>query len=179
MYPSNIGLQDITDSDYRGCILDWTCGPFSLNLDILYLSMHYNLNICVILTTVESAQSSLSSDSCEYYQTEIFDQLPSIQASRQQNTQGGPEQGENTSYGHLSRGPKDKASTQPLKNLVMCIQGKRDARWESLFHTSQICVFSFLICTFYCDIFNRVKSMLTYSRTICNIKKLNIKLILF
>ncbi|XP_036965426.1 transmembrane channel-like protein 7 [Acanthopagrus latus] len=91
------------------------------------------------LMSVDSIHSSLSSDSCEYYQTEIFDQLPSIQASRHEQNrqgvleaseanQGGPEPGENISHGHLSRGPKDKASTRPLRNLVMCIQGKRDAR---------------------------------------------------
>ncbi|CAJ1053728.1 transmembrane channel-like protein 7 [Xyrichtys novacula] len=78
------------------------------------------------LLSEESTQSTLSSDSCEYYQTEIFDQLPSIQAIRPaQANQGGPESGERTSYGALSR---DKTSTQPLRNLVMCIQGKRDAR---------------------------------------------------
>ncbi|XP_035516138.1 transmembrane channel-like protein 7 [Morone saxatilis] len=86
------------------------------------------------LRSEDSTHSSLSSDSCEYYQTEIFDQLPSIQASRsEQNTQGNWEahQGRletGESHGHLSRGPKDKASTQPLRNMVMCIQGKRDAR---------------------------------------------------
>nr|XP_046261552.1 transmembrane channel-like protein 7 isoform X2 [Scatophagus argus] len=94
------------------------------------MEVHDNVNFMRLLSD-DSIQSSLSSDSCEYYQTEIFDLLPSTQASRlNQNTQnlweatsahqGGPE---------LSgRGPKDKTSTQPLRNLVMCIQGKRDAR---------------------------------------------------
>ncbi|XP_041789326.1 transmembrane channel-like protein 7 [Chelmon rostratus] len=97
-----------------------------------------NVNFMRLLSD-DSSHSSLSSDSCEYYQMEIFDQLPSIQASRpQQNIrrlseaprayQGGPELGEQISHDHLSRGPKEKASTQPLRNLVMCIQGKRDAR---------------------------------------------------
>ncbi|XP_076584664.1 transmembrane channel-like protein 7 isoform X2 [Chaetodon auriga] len=96
---------------------------------------HNNVNFMRLLSD-ESTHSSLSSDSCEYYQTEIFDQLPSIQAIRlQQSTQGvlgapeayqgGPESTERIGNGHLS---KDKASTQPLRNLVMCIQGKRDAR---------------------------------------------------
>ncbi|XP_051239757.1 transmembrane channel-like protein 7 [Dicentrarchus labrax] len=97
------------------------------------MEAHPTVNFMRLLSE-ESTHSSLSSDSCEYYQTEIFDQLPSIQASRpDQNTQGnwethqgGPETGE--SHGHLSRGQKDKASTQPLRNMVMCIQGKRDAR---------------------------------------------------
>lgn len=94
--------------------------------------MHSNLHsVChvqeippVFLSTDDSTHSTLSSDSCEYYQTEIFDQLPSVQACRaKQNTQdlweanqGGPEPS------------RDKTSTQPLRNLVMCIQGKRDAR---------------------------------------------------
>ncbi|KAL7405270.1 hypothetical protein ABVT39_026352 [Epinephelus coioides] len=96
---------------------------------------HNNVNFMRLLSD-ESTQSTVSSDSCEYYQTEIFDQLPSIQASRPEQDrqgswetceayQGGPEAGERISHGHLSR---DKASTQPLRNLVMCIQGKRDAR---------------------------------------------------
>lgn len=137
----------------------WGCkhGDFSL---FLISKTHCNKAvlycICVILTTDESIHSSLSSDSCEYYQTEIFDQLPSIQASRPgQNTQGlseacaayqgGPEPGDNISHGHLSRRPKDKDSMQPLRNMAMCIQGKRDARWESLLHIPQICFFSFYI----------------------------------
>uniref|UniRef100_UPI0037E80C96 transmembrane channel-like protein 7 isoform X2 n=1 Tax=Semicossyphus pulcher TaxID=241346 RepID=UPI0037E80C96 len=81
------------------------------------------------LLSEESTHSTLSSDSCEYYQTEIFDQLPSVQALRpEQAYQGGPEPGERISHGQLSRGPRDKTSTQPLRNLVMCVQGKRDAR---------------------------------------------------
>nr|XP_040041737.1 transmembrane channel-like protein 7 [Gasterosteus aculeatus aculeatus] len=91
------------------------------------------------LLSEESTVSSASSDSCEYYQTEIFDQLPSIQASRPEQDrqalwgasephQGGPEAAERIGHDHLSRGPKDKAFTEPLRNLVMCIQGKRGAR---------------------------------------------------
>ncbi|XP_045904415.1 transmembrane channel-like protein 7 isoform X1 [Micropterus dolomieu] len=99
---------------------------------------HGTVNFMRLLSD-ESTRSTVSSDSCEYYQTEIFDQLPSVQAIRaEQNrqgfgepcqaNQGGSEPGEKISHGHLSRGPKDKTSTQPLRNLVMCIQGKRDAR---------------------------------------------------
>ncbi|KAM9362620.1 transmembrane channel-like protein 7 [Symphorus nematophorus] len=97
------------------------------------MEAHNTVNFMRLLSE-ESTHSSVSSDSYEYYQTEIYDQLPSVQAIRpEQNTQGlwedyqgGPEPGENN--GHLSRGLKDKASTQPLKNLVMCLQGKRDTR---------------------------------------------------
>ncbi|XP_026214982.1 transmembrane channel-like protein 7 [Anabas testudineus] len=89
------------------------------------------------LISVESTGSTLSSDSCEYYQTEIFDQLPSVQASRPvQNRptlvepceayQGGPES-EELRTGHLPRGQRDKVSVQPLKQLALCIQAKREA----------------------------------------------------
>ena len=101
----------------------------------------------VILTTDESTHSTLSVDSCEYYQTEIFDQLPSIQASRpgpsrqdsleaSEAYQGSTEPRERLRNGHLSRGSRDKVSVQPLRNLAMCIQAKRRARWESFFISS-------------------------------------------
>nr|XP_020451791.1 transmembrane channel-like protein 8 isoform X2 [Monopterus albus] len=100
------------------------------------LSPHYKLN------KYESTQSTLSLDSCEYYQMEIFDQLPSIQASRpEQNKRGvleacedyqsGTEVEEKWSHGPLLKEPRrkrDKVSMQPLRNLAMCIQAKRDAR---------------------------------------------------
>ncbi|XP_030602672.1 transmembrane channel-like protein 7 isoform X2 [Archocentrus centrarchus] len=95
---------------------------------------HENVNFMRLMSE-ESTQSTLSSDSCEYYQTEIFDLLPSIQASRpEQNrhdfsedaNQSGPEAGEKS--GLLSRGSRDKTYMQPLRNLAMCMQGKRSAR---------------------------------------------------
>lgn len=88
------------------------------------------------LLSDESTQSTLSVDSCEYYQTEIFDMLPSMQASRPENnrqvyckdsevhhTGAGAEDA--LSFGTVSR---NRTSTQPLKNLAMCLQAKRDAR---------------------------------------------------
>ncbi|XP_068448566.1 transmembrane channel-like protein 7 [Clinocottus analis] len=109
---------------------------------------HNAVNFMRLLSD-ESTVSTVSSDSCEYYQTEIFDQLPSIQASRPKQDrqglwetyeadQGGPDAGERISNGLLSRGPKDKAFTQPLRNLVMCIQGKRDARERRKMQISNI-----------------------------------------
>lgn len=100
-------------------------------------------------TLDESMQSSLSSDSCEYYQTEIYDQLPSVQASRSgHESQGtlerrnvGPESGDNVNHGPLPRPLKDKESTLPIRNLTMCIQAKRDARWVGLQDTPIICLF--------------------------------------
>lgn len=81
-------------------------------------------------------ESSLSSDSYEYYQTEIYEQLPSVQASRcGHDSQGtwerrniGPESGDSIIHGSLHRPQKDKESTLPIRHLAMSIQAKRDAR---------------------------------------------------
>ncbi|KAM4584062.1 transmembrane channel-like protein 7 isoform 2-T2 [Odontesthes bonariensis] len=101
------------------------------------------------LLSDESTRSTQSSDSCEYYQTEIFDLLPSIQASRPEQSRNGPLEAneayrggsgpaEGISHGHLSRGPRDKASLQPLRNLPMCMQGKRQARERRKMQISNI-----------------------------------------
>lgn len=93
---------------------------------------------CLFLAD-ESIQSTLSSDSYEYYQTEIFDLLPSVQASRsEQNRQGALNASEahegasgaveDFSHSPVSRGPRDKTFLQPLRNLAMCMQAKRGAR---------------------------------------------------
>lgn len=97
----------------------------------------------------ESMESSLSSDSYEYYHTEIYDQLPSVQASRSGHDGQGtwerrivaPESGDNISYGSLRRPQKDKESTLPIRNLTMCIEAKRGARWVGLLETLIICSF--------------------------------------
>lgn len=95
--------------------------------------------MCVTVTSDESARSTESSDSCEYYQLEIFDQLPSIQACRPDHSRqphlGGPEP--EVSHGQPPRGQRD-GFRQPLRNLPLCIQAKRDARWENFnsIHTS-------------------------------------------
>ncbi|XP_061684872.1 transmembrane channel-like protein 7 isoform X2 [Syngnathoides biaculeatus] len=85
--------------------------------------MENNVNFARLLSE-ESSCSTLSSD-FEYYHTEIFEQLPSIQFFQ-------PEQGRQDAsedeLGRLSRGPRDRISTQSLKSLAMCIQGKRHAR---------------------------------------------------
>lgn len=104
---------------------------------------------CVPWTLDDSVQSSLSSDSYEYYQTEIYDQLPSVQACRSgHDSQGtwerrnvGPESGDNICYGSLHRPQKDKESTLPIRHLTMCIQAKRDARWVRPQETLIICLF--------------------------------------
>ncbi|CAN9509917.1 unnamed protein product [Ophioblennius macclurei] len=89
------------------------------------------------LLSDESIQSTESSDSCEYYQMEIFDQLPSVQASRPEPNrtadQGGAESEE-----RLPQGPRDRASMQPLRNLALGMQGKRAARDRRRTQTSSI-----------------------------------------
>lgn len=92
---------------------------------------------CFPRTLAESTESSLSSDSYEYYHTEIYEQLPSVLASRSgHDSQGtwerqniGAGSGDSVSHGSLHRPQKDKESTQPIRHLTTCIQAKRDARW--------------------------------------------------
>ncbi|KAM4750292.1 transmembrane channel-like protein 7 [Anableps anableps] len=104
----------------------------------------------VRLLSDESVESTLSSDSCEYYQTEIYDLLPSVQAARsQQNSydtlksreayQGGPGSEEGPfSTDNQSRGPRAKVSLQPLRNLAISMQGKRGARERRKMQISNI-----------------------------------------
>lgn len=84
----------------------------------------------------ERDQSSSDSD-YEYYQAEIFEQLPSIQAihSRQktQPVQKEAHEPGGSVGGDPSGRLKGKESAQPLKNLAMCIQAKRVVRWEPTF----------------------------------------------
>ncbi|XP_053713647.1 transmembrane channel-like protein 7 isoform X1 [Synchiropus splendidus] len=71
---------------------------------------------------------------CDYYNTEIYDLLPSSQAGQSElSSHDGPD-------GHSSRQPREKTSQQPLKNLPVCLQRKREIRdrrtqnidaWES------------------------------------------------
>lgn len=82
-----------------------------------------------VVLTPDSSQSSSDSD-YEYYQTEIFEQLPSTRAIHSSQTtqpvqEGGPKP--------LSRWLKDKESAQPLKSMALCIQAKREVRWEWTF----------------------------------------------
>ncbi|XP_055358665.1 transmembrane channel-like protein 7 isoform X2 [Betta splendens] len=93
------------------------------------------------LLSEESTCSDLSSD-YEYYQTDIYELLPSVQASRAEQSgpglessganQGGP--GPEESHGRLVRGQTDKGSMQPLKSMPVCIQAKRDARERRKMH---------------------------------------------
>lgn len=63
---------------------------------------------------------------------EIFEQLPSIQAIHSSQNKQPVQEGAHEPGGSISCGPsrllKDKESAQPLKNMAVCIQGKRDIR---------------------------------------------------
>uniref|UniRef100_A0A3Q3B8G9 Transmembrane channel-like protein n=1 Tax=Kryptolebias marmoratus TaxID=37003 RepID=A0A3Q3B8G9_KRYMA len=94
------------------------------------------VKVLFVFSADESIQSTLSSDSYEYYQTEIFDLLPSVQASRPEQDRhgaldanevygGAPGSAEDSGHGV---GTRDKTSLQPLRNLALCMQGKRGAR---------------------------------------------------
>ncbi|XP_069386898.1 transmembrane channel-like protein 7 isoform X2 [Paralichthys olivaceus] len=108
---------------------------------------HRSVNFMRLLSD-ESTHSTLSLDSCEYYQTEIFDQLPSIQACRPGSSiqdileaseaQGSTEPGEKPSNGPPSKGSRDKESMHPLRNLPMCIKAKRGARVRRKMQISNI-----------------------------------------
>lgn len=90
------------------------------------------MGFAVTLTTDDDGSQSSSDSEYEYYQMEIFEQLPSTQAIHSsQNTEafqeGGPKPGA------LSKRLKDKESEQPLKNMALCIRAKREVRWERVF----------------------------------------------
>ncbi|XP_039529529.1 transmembrane channel-like protein 7 isoform X2 [Pimephales promelas] len=70
------------------------------------------------LLSEESCTSNVSSDSCEYYQTEIFGLLPSSQAHRRPHADAGTQD-----PGRVSWNP-----SVPLRALPVCLQGKRDTR---------------------------------------------------
>ncbi|XP_017272484.1 transmembrane channel-like protein 7 isoform X1 [Kryptolebias marmoratus] len=104
-----------------------------------------NVNFMRLMSD-ESIQSTLSSDSYEYYQTEIFDLLPSVQASRPEQDRhgaldanevygGAPGSAEDSGHGV---GTRDKTSLQPLRNLALCMQGKRGARERRKMQISNI-----------------------------------------
>ncbi|XP_054636142.1 transmembrane channel-like protein 7 isoform X2 [Dunckerocampus dactyliophorus] len=79
-----------------------------------------------IFPAEESGCSNLTLDCGEYHQTEISEHAAS-------------EADERLEHGHPSRGPcRDKMSNQPLRDLTLCIQGKRDARNARKIQTGNI-----------------------------------------
>ncbi|XP_056324123.1 transmembrane channel-like protein 7 [Danio aesculapii] len=76
------------------------------------------------LLSDESYSSDLSSDSCEYYQTEIFGLLPSTQTHRRAHTDDiTHDQKESLRLDRICWNP-----SVPLRNLPVCLQDKRDIR---------------------------------------------------
>lgn len=75
------------------------------------------------LTSVESWSSDLSSDSCEYYQTEIFGLLPSSQAHRRLHTETITDDQDQSLLDRVSWNP-----SVPLRDLPVCLQVKRGIR---------------------------------------------------
>uniref|UniRef100_A0A8C1ZQ92 Transmembrane channel-like protein n=1 Tax=Cyprinus carpio TaxID=7962 RepID=A0A8C1ZQ92_CYPCA len=75
----------------------------------------------VFVHAAESCSSDLSSDSCEYYQTEIFGQLPSSQAHRRLHAETIAD--DQSLLDRVSWNP-----SVPLRNLPVCLQDKRDIR---------------------------------------------------
>ncbi|KAK7118970.1 hypothetical protein R3I94_020974 [Phoxinus phoxinus] len=72
------------------------------------------------LLSEESCSSDVSSDSCEYYQTEIFGLLPSSQAHRRAHADA------------VTHDPAESSGSWdpsvPLRALPVCLQAKRDIR---------------------------------------------------
>lgn len=87
-------------------------------------------------TAAESDQSSSDSD-YEYYHTEIFEQLPSIQAIHSSQKTQPVQTGAHEPGGSISCDPsrrlKEKESAQPLKNMAISIPAKRAVRWDTTF----------------------------------------------
>ncbi|XP_051532164.1 transmembrane channel-like protein 7 isoform X2 [Myxocyprinus asiaticus] len=79
------------------------------------------------LLSDESSSSIESSDSCEYYQTEIFGLLPSSQAHRRQQQKIHPD-ALTHDQNELFQLDRDWNASVPLKALPFCMQDKRDIR---------------------------------------------------
>lgn len=81
------------------------------------------------LLSEESTHSTLSSDS-QFMQTQILDQLPSVQARRPEHSKqiyldSAPEDRDTQEYGSKLR---SRMFAQPLRNLPLCLQAKRNVR---------------------------------------------------
>lgn len=81
------------------------------------------------LLSDESTQSTLSADT-ELIRTQILDQLPSVQARRPEHSgqtylDSAPEAKDTQKYGTTFR---ERTPTEPLRNLPLCLQAKRNVR---------------------------------------------------
>ncbi|XP_056137066.1 transmembrane channel-like protein 7 [Lampris incognitus] len=95
---------------------------------------HKTVNFTRLLSD-ESGSSILSEESYVYYQTEIFDQLPSSKAARPQQSRQEDWEACKTPRGSqelenivLLRGFRDKVSHLPPRCLPTCMQQKREVR---------------------------------------------------
>ncbi|CAB1344370.1 unnamed protein product [Coregonus sp. 'balchen'] len=90
------------------------------------------------LVSEESCSSTVTDESRVYYQTEIFDQLPSSLARRTHHHQDrGTTETSHPVEMHPGQagGARDRAPTQPIRSLPVCMQRKREARkrlWEQV-----------------------------------------------
>ncbi|XP_045073590.1 transmembrane channel-like protein 7 [Coregonus clupeaformis] len=83
------------------------------------------------LVSEESCSSTVTDESRVYYQTEIFDQLPSSLARRTHHHQDrGTTETSHPVEMHPGQagGARDRAPTQPIRSLPVCMQRKREAR---------------------------------------------------
>ncbi|XP_045073591.1 transmembrane channel-like protein 7 [Coregonus clupeaformis] len=84
------------------------------------------------LVSEESCSSTVTDESRVYYQTEIFDQLPSSLARRTHHHQDrGTTETSHPVEMHPGQagGARDRAPTQPIRSLPVCMQRKREARY--------------------------------------------------
>uniref|UniRef100_A0A9J7XEX7 Transmembrane channel-like protein n=1 Tax=Cyprinus carpio carpio TaxID=630221 RepID=A0A9J7XEX7_CYPCA len=84
------------------------------------------------LLSAESWSSDLSSDSCEYYQTEIFGLLPSSQAHRRLHADAVTDH-QDERLDRVSWNP-----SVPLRDLPVCLQDKRELRERQHLQRSNI-----------------------------------------
>lgn len=85
------------------------------------------------LLSEESCSSTVTGESCVNYQTEIFNQLPSSLARRRTHHHHQDRGTIETSHPvekhpELAGEARDRASTQPIRSLPVCMQRKREAR---------------------------------------------------
>ncbi|ROL43744.1 Transmembrane channel-like protein 7 [Anabarilius grahami] len=88
----------------------------------------------MFVRTDDSCSSDLSSDSCEYYQTEIFGLLPSSQAHLRTHADAVTHDSDESF--HLDRVSWNPSV--PLRALPVCLQDKRDIRKQQNLQRSSI-----------------------------------------
>ncbi|XP_036441897.1 transmembrane channel-like protein 7 [Colossoma macropomum] len=78
---------------------------------------------------LSSVDSIVSDDSCEYYQTDIYEQLPSSLSRRRcQHRDQAQEDDDYEDFEYVSLLNRDWSSTQPLRTLPLSLQEKKEIR---------------------------------------------------